>query len=668
MANLLINESSVYLLQHAHNPVNWYPWGTTAFTIAKQENKPVLVSIGYAACHWCHVMERESFENEEVAAYMNTHFINIKVDREEHPDVDHLYMDALIAMQQSGGWPLNMFVTPEGKPFYGGTYFPPKKIYQRASWLETLTAIQAAWSTNKTAIDLQATQLVQHLQQISIVERPLYQFFDAEFSAVVINNLERQADKMLGGFTSAPKFPSFGCIQLLLDTGFFNKNDALLEEGVFHLKQILKGGIYDQIAGGIARYATDDKWLVPHFEKMLYDNALLISTISKAYQLKPAPYLKDKLVETIQFVMHDLKCRDGYASAIDADSEGEEGKYYIWQFEEINALLGDMHPAILEFWDISPEGNWEGSIILNETLDDQAILSKHNLEFTTWNAIKQEAKKRLCKERSQRIAPRLDSKIITSLNAMLTVAFIDAYKALQQDEYLNLAKEIIDNLQASYRLNLQLMHIYGADSKSILAKLDDYAWTIKALLAISPFMQEEGYLLMAVELMKKVNADFSDEQNRFYYFSDKNQTDVLVRKIETYDGATPSSNAIMVEQLIVLGNLLGNLEWIERAEHMALSMQAMAMKYPSSYSNWCINTQYIMNEWKINILVGQKSFAMIKKMLFIFMPNLYSIADVSIAADLRAKVKMDEEAALYALICTKGICNLPTKSIFKIFE
>lgn len=665
MANKLINATSLYLQQHAHNPVNWYSWGSEPFEIATIENKPVLVSIGYAACHWCHVMEKESFEDVHVANYMNQHFINIKVDREEHPDVDHFFMDALIAMQQSGGWPLNMFVTPEGKPFYGGTYFPPKNVYHKISWMQTLEAVNATWKLKKEEVLLQANQLIQHLAQLTNIEKPINNFFDTDFIINVCSNLNRYSDDAYGGFSNAPKFPSFGCIQILLETGFYKNDTTLINKGIFHLNQLLKGGIYDQIGGGIARYATDNEWLIPHFEKMLYDNAQLISLLSKAYQINGSSYHKDKLIETIDFVITELSYGGAFASSLDADSDGEEGKYYVWKYNELTKL--NLHPSILDFWDITEAGNWENHIILHESADISTICNAYNLSQKDWEQIYLESKQKLLALRKLRASPSLDNKIITSLNAMLSIAFMDAYRAVKDDKYLNFAAQIIHHIINNCFDEKQLLH-QDISQNSIPAKLDDYAWLIKALLMLLQHTNDTKYYNLCIELLQYAIENFSDEEQRFFYYSDKQQQDILVRKIELYDGAQPSSNALMVENLMILGNLNGNYEWIERAEHMALSIHKQAMQYPTSFSHWIINTQYIINGWKINIVLGEKSFAMIKEMLFIFMPNLYSLDAKSFPKGSREFDKFEKNDECVAFICEKGICNLPTKDIFKIFK
>src|SRR5690606_15495884 len=365
--NRLQYETSPYLLQHAGNPVDWYPWCDEAFERARKEDKPVLVSIGYAACHWCHVMEHESFEDAEVAAYMNEHFINIKVDREERPDVDHMYMDALQAMTSQGGWPLNMFVTPERKPFYGGTYYPPKRVYQRPSWMEVLEAVRLTWEQNRDAVTAQSEQLIQHLQHINLQETGYGHLpFGRDDFELIANNMLVQADEQWGGFGMAPKFPQTMSLQFLLHYYYATNNDKALAHVALSINKMLSGGIYDQLGGGLARYSTDAEWLVPHFEKMLYDNALFIILLSDAYRYSREKIWEAAIHKTIHFLQTEMKDpQGGYYAAMDADSENEEGKFYVWEKSEIDKILGDDASLFTSYYQVSEKGNWEGKNILH---------------------------------------------------------------------------------------------------------------------------------------------------------------------------------------------------------------------------------------------------------------------------------------------------------------
>ena len=366
--NKLADETSPYLLQHAHNPVNWFPWGDEALALAKQEDKPILVSIGYSACHWCHVMERESFENEETAAIMNAHFVNIKIDREERPDIDHIYMDAVQAMTGSGGWPLNVFLMPDGRPFFGGTYFPPVQAYNRTSWPQTLLAVKQAFVEKRSEIESQAENLTHHIKSTnefgSITTNQSISSRKESLSQLAENAL-KQGDPNWGGFGRAPKFPQTFTITFLLRHYYFTNDERCLNQALLSLDKMIYGGIYDQLKGGFARYSTDEKWLAPHFEKMLYDNALLISVLSEAYQITKNELYATTIHQTVEWLQSEMMIEEGgFLSALDADSEGVEGKFYTWSKSEVDKLLGQDSNLYCRFYDISEEGNWEHTNIL----------------------------------------------------------------------------------------------------------------------------------------------------------------------------------------------------------------------------------------------------------------------------------------------------------------
>ena len=374
--NRLSGETSPYLLQHSHNPVDWYPWGEEALTAARTQDKPILVSIGYSACHWCHVMERESFEDTGTADFMNENFINVKVDREERPDLDHIYMDAVQAMTGSGGWPLNVFLTPEAKPFYGGTYFPPRPIHNRNSWKEVLSGVSAAFRDRRKEVEQQADNLTRHVAtagSFGIGDKQLSGAATAFLPAVlkeIRDRLLASADTADGGFGGAPKFPQTFSIRFLLNDYYYTRNSASLDQACLSLDKMIRGGIYDQLAGGFARYATDREWLVPHFEKMLYDNALLVITLSEAFQLTKKPLYAEAIRECIGFIDKELaNGQGGYFSALDADSEGIEGKYYVWDAREIEELLGGDAKIFMDYYGVTEQGNWEGTNILTRPVE-----------------------------------------------------------------------------------------------------------------------------------------------------------------------------------------------------------------------------------------------------------------------------------------------------------
>lgn len=626
MSNRLIHESSPYLLQHAHNPVDWYPWGEEAFERARREHKPVLVSIGYSACHWCHVMERESFEDQDIAAYMNEHFVNIKVDREERPDVDHLYMDALQVLNGQGGWPLNMFVTPDRKPFYGGTYFPPKRVYQRASWMEVLEAIHLTWQQKPDDIKHQSEQLVAHLQQLSLTESATA-ITEEETGAgfdTMFRNIMGQADTESGGFGAAPKFPQTMIIQFLLEHYFFSGQEQALSQAQLSLDAMINGGIYDQLGGGLARYATDNDWLIPHFEKMLYDNALFVQILADAYRVTKAERYRKTIEETIAFCMRELspdQSGKGFYAALDADSDGEEGKFYTWTYEEVTALIPDIHPALLEYWDISPEGNWEGVTILHNDKPLEFIIEKYGLSVAEWAQLLNAAKEQLFAERALRNRPSLDHKILLSWNALMASALLKAAAALNCKEYSSAAEVLLDWLLEIFYREGQLYRSYDGRQVRFTASLEDYAYLIKALLDYSSTLPHTKYLEIARDLYQYTVDHFSDEQHLFFYFSHKNQEDIIVRKIETYDGAMPSVNAVMAENSIRLARWYEDADIEARGHRMLLSMQAKAIRYPTSFAYWAATLQRYPRLYTLAI-VGADAMVPLDILLQLFTPHV----------------------------------------------
>lgn len=602
MANKLISETSPYLLQHAHNPVDWYPWGEEALLRAKEENKPILVSIGYAACHWCHVMERESFENVETAALMNQHFINIKIDREERPDLDHIYMDAVQAMTGSGGWPLNVFLTPDLKPFYGGTYFPPRPVHQRNSWTQIVEAVASAFREKKEEVAQQANQLTQHLLQSNSFG--LQSNTDAALlfskSSVVdaVNNALKTADKEWGGFSRAPKFPQTFIIQFLLRASQHLKqrnedvaddnSGAALQQALLSLDKMIEGGIYDQLGGGLARYATDTEWLAPHFEKMLYDNALLVSVLSEAYQLTKKQRYREAIAETIGFVQRELMHPEkGFYAALDADSEGEEGKFYVWSKQEIDEILGDDATIFNAWYDVSEEGNWEGKNILRVLQPMGRFAEDHKISVEGLKLLLSTARGKLLAHRARRPRPLLDDKVILGWNALMNTALSKAFAATGEETWKQLA---IDNMQFLLKHfeagDKTLHHTWKNDKARIPAFLDDYAWLIQALVQLSEITGNFDYLRRAEAFTLHVNEWFGEEGTGYYYYTPAGQADIIIRKKEVYDGATPSGNAIMADNLHRLGILLDRADWLERSENMLLALGQAIVRYPTSFGCW----------------------------------------------------------------------------------
>ncbi len=607
--NQLINETSPYLLQHAHNPVNWYPWGEEALKKAKAENKPILVSIGYSACHWCHVMERESFEDEATATMMNENFINIKIDREERPDLDHIYMDAVQAMTGGGGWPLNVFLTPEAKPFYGGTYFPPQKAYNRPSWQETLLGVVQAFRERRHEIDAQAENLTAHLLQSNsfgiqkVVEEEI---FTADKADEIFQNLMKSADREWGGFGKAPKFPQTFSIQFLLRYYHVTKNDAALQQALLSLDKMIEGGIYDQVGGGFARYSTDTEWLAPHFEKMLYDNALLVSVLSEAFQLTTNYRYREVIEETMEFVQRELlHPLQGFYAALDADSEGVEGKFYVWSIEEIKKLLGKDAPIFCDYFDVSEYGNWEHVNILRTKKAIENFAMEKNIDVDDLKEVLSKTKKILFEERSKRIRPSLDDKIILGWNALMNTACSKAFGATGNEAYRQIAIDNMQFLLTNFKgeKENEFHHTWKEDIAKYPAFLDDYAFLIQALIHLQEITADTKWLAKAKAITDFVIENFSETDTSFFFYTPSAQRDVIVRKKEVYDGAVPSGNSIMAYNLHHLSILFDKKGWGQRSVDMISSLGRAITRYPTSFGNWaCLLQEMIAGTNEIAVV------------------------------------------------------------------
>ena len=596
--NNLIHETSPYLLQHAHNPVNWYAWGKDALQKAKDENKVILVSIGYSACHWCHVMERESFEDEATANAMNENFINIKIDREERPDIDHIYMDAVQAITGSGGWPLNVFLTPDAKPFYGGTYFPPSKAFNRPSWMDVLQNINQAWKEKRNEIEAQAENLVDYLNKAgnftfkdkNIITASIESEFSFEQCETMFSAIMKSADTNWGGFGKAPKFPQTFVIQYLFQFYHYSGNQQALDQALLSLDKMLQGGIYDHVAGGLARYSTDNEWLAPHFEKMLYDNALLITVLCDAFQITKEQKYKTAIDKTIAFVAEELTHKEGgFYAALDADSEGEEGKFYVWQRDEIEKNLGQDAAIFCDFFDVTAEGNWEEKNILRILKPMENFVQERQLNQDDFITLMDTCLLKLKTERSKRTVPGLDDKIILGWNALMLKAISKAAVILQNEDYKKLAEANFAFILKNYTvagIPNQMLHTWKNGVAKYPAFLDDYAFLIDAALQLYETSFDTGVLQKAKNICDYVIDHFSDEEEVFFFYTHAGQEDVIVRKKEIYDGATPSANAVMAHNLFKLSVIFDLQQWRERADKMMRTISTAAIKYPASFGIW----------------------------------------------------------------------------------
>lgn len=605
-ANQLHLETSPYLLQHAGNPVHWFPWGDEALHLAKVQQRLILVSIGYSACHWCHVMAHESFEDEATAAYMNDHFINIKIDREERPDLDHFFMDAVQALTGSGGWPLNVFLTPDGNPFYGGTYFPPRSMGNRSSWIDLLKAISQAWQTRPHEIEEQALSLTTHIKKASSIR---YTHSKATFTDTaqidqgpetchrMAGILLNQADQVWGGFGQAPKFPQFTILRFLFQQAAWMQQPEAGAHAERTLNKILDGGIYDQIGGGLARYSTDAMWLAPHFEKMLYDNALMLELLAEGWLITRNERYREVMQQTWLFLQTELAHPDGgFFAALDADSEGHEGKYYTWSWNEIHELLGNRAELFAAYYGITQNGNWEGTNILWRKQHHETIASQFQLPENKLTELISACATDLLKHRSGRIRPGLDDKILLSWNALLLSGLVKSAVVFNFEPVREAAQKLLMFLLRELIPDgnpVKALHTWKEGCGHIPAFLDDYAYMIKALLDYYLVDFDPKWLRLADEMMRHVIDAFGDEEDVLFYYTSKFQTDLQVRKKEIYDGATPSANAVMAENLIRLSKFFDKDGYIIRAGKMLETIRSAMEQYPGSFSVWASVYQFL---------------------------------------------------------------------------
>ena len=679
-SNALLHETSPYLLQHAHNPVNWYPWGDGALQLARDLDLPILLSIGYSACHWCHVMERESFENEEVAQYMNEHFINIKIDREERPDLDQFYMDAVQAMSGSGGWPLNVFLTTDTSPFYGGTYFPPVRAFNRSSWLEILQSIVKLWLERRDEVESQAKTLVDHLKKSnslgvtlqnklsSQLEKPA---FEPDKCRIMTEAILKNADVVDGGFGQAPKFLQTFSMQYLLAYFYYSGDAAGKNHVVFTLQKMLHGGIYDQLGGGISRYSTDNAWLVPHFEKMLYDNALFLGVLSEAYQVTGLDVFEKAIMQIFGFLQREMKdAGGGYYTAIDADSEGVEGKFYVWQKSEIVEALGEDADIFCNYYNVKADGNWEETNILHITGLAEDFAASHGMSESQFEERMEKCRRKLLQIRSTRVRPGTDDKILLSSNALLLTAFCKAYAALQEESIKVAAVELYQFIQSKLKVDSAdalYMHTYKAGEAKVPAFLDDYSYLMQACIHLQEITSNQDYLTTARQVLDYVLSHYTDEQNLFFYYTHKDHKDLMVRKVDVYDGATPSANAVMVENLFYLGIVFDEQQWHIRAHTMLQSLSDALTGYPSSFAVWANAYQAQAAGYHQVVITGLGLSATLSELLKSFIPNkILQSSTTELPFPLLSAKAYESQPLIY--LCENYTCRQPVKTVGEIMN
>ena len=615
--NRLAQETSPYLLQHAHNPVDWYPWGEEAFARARAEDKPVLLSVGYSACHWCHVMERESFENTEIAALMNAGYISIKVDREERPDVDQIYMGAVQALTGRGGWPMTVFMTPDGRPFYGGTYYPPEDRHGLPGFPRVLTAIAEAYRERRDSLLRQADQLVEHVVQNSSVPEAA----DAVGVALLEQaaaTLKGQYDAQFGGFGGAPKFPAAMTLEFLLRRWRATGDAEALAMVEHTLQQMAAGGIYDQLGGGFHRYSVDDHWLVPHFEKMLYDNALLARLYLLTYQATHKPEYRRVCEETLDWALREVTDPlGGFYSTLDADSEGVEGKFYVWTAAEVRAALGaeDAH-KVMSFYDVTPGGNFEGQNILHVTRDAATAARSYGLSDEEFAALLTAARARLLALRAERVRPGRDEKVLTAWNGLLLRALAEAARVLERDDYRAAAERNAEFVLVELRRGGRLLRSWkrgGAGDRAGQAKLagylEDYAAYADGLLALYEATFEPRWLSEARGLADQIITLFWDEARGAFYDTASDHEQLIVRPRDPFDNATPAGNSLAADMLLRLSRLTGEERYAEHAARAMAPLATIAARFPNGFGRLLCALDFQLAATKEIVIVGQPGAA-----------------------------------------------------------
>ncbi len=683
MSNRLAQETSPYLLQHKDNPVDWYPWGDEALAAARLLDKPILLSIGYSSCHWCHVMAHESFEDESIAAMMNANFVNIKVDREELPDVDSIYMTAVQAMTGSGGWPLTIFITPDGQPFYGGTYFPPEDRPNMAGFPRVLAAISDAYTNRRKEILENSQQIVSAIREQSTPQKGEG---DVEESLIFgsFTHLVGNADLQNGGTQGAPKFPQPMVYELLLRYWKRTGSSQVLDIITLTLEKMAQGGIYDQIGGGFARYSVDDVWLVPHFEKMLYDNAQLVSLYLHGYQATKKPLFKKIVEETLEYVTREMThASGGFYSASDADSEGVEGKYFVWTVDEIDSVLDPPDAELAKaLWGISDEGNFEGSNILYLPISEAEFLSRSAQEPDDLRNDIERVKKLLLDARSKRVAPDIDTKILTSWNALMLKAFAEAGAVFENEKWVSAAEEnarlLVERVKDS---ESRLLHTWSSTSDTegearILGYLEDHAYLVDALLTLYEATFEYSYVDRAQSIADQMVERFWDTDWRVFYDTSLEHSKLLVRPRDVLDNAVPSGGAIAAMALQRLSAFTGDSIYAELAEASMEALIPHMEQVPSAVTSWLAAVDFLTANKQEVVLIGDTNDDVIgdmkRELRRTYEPNRV-IAGSFTESDgdeksplLRGRKRVNGKAT--AFVCEKYACKLPVTSVAEMVE
>jgi uncharacterized protein len=656
MPNRLINETSPYLLQHAHNPVDWYPWGQEALDRANREDRPILLSIGYSACHWCHVMEHESFENDSVAQLMNTNFVNIKVDREERPDIDQIYMNAVQMMTGSGGWPLTVFLLPNGQPFFGGTYFPPDDAHGRPGFRRVLETMSQVYKSQRNDVVNNAQQVSEQLQQQT------FKSAGDRFDTAVLNAaaavLASAFDPRYGGFGRAPKFPPAMAIDFLLRYQHRTGDERALHMATFTLDKMAYGGLYDQVGGGFHRYSTDERWLVPHFEKMLYDNALLARAYLDAYRVTGSALYRRITEETLDFVLREMRDGSGaFYSTQDADSEGVEGKFYVWSLREFRDVVGSDADELADYFNVTESGNFEGHNILNIPQPREGLESK-------WEA----ARRKLFARREQRVKPGRDEKVLTDWNGLILRAFSDAANYLARDDYRAAAEANADFILATLWDGKRLLHNFKDGRARFNAYVDDYANLADGLFALYELTFDTKWLDHAICIADRMIELFWDSRDGGFYFTSTDHESLITRTKDFFDNATPSGNSVAADVLLRLAAVLDRKDYRDHAERILTKLANFMRQYPTGFGRALAAADFYLGPSKEIAIIGDpREFVSTLRKRYLPRAVLAGGSGSGIAL-LRDRPMVDGKPTVY--VCENFVCKQPVSdpAAFDAFE
>lgn len=659
MPNALQHESSPYLLQHKDNPVNWLPWGPEALARAKTEQKPMIISIGYSACHWCHVMEHESFEDPEVAAVMNAHFICIKVDREERPDIDQVYMDAVQLMTGQGGWPLNCFALPDGRPFFGGTYF------QRERWIGTLKNVNTAFQDRYDDLVAYANKLTAGLNEMDeLPVRRIPEQFSDEAVETAITRWKKRFDNKEGGAQGAPKFPLPNNYECLLHYGTTEEDQEVIDHVLLTLRKMAWGGIYDHIGGGFTRYSTDAIWKVPHFEKMLYDNGQLLSLYAHAYLSFKDAEFKRTINEICGFLLREMRTEQGtFYSALDADSEGEEGKFYVWKPEELREISGDDYPIIETVYGLKGSAHWEEDKWIPFQQDSIELLArKLELDTELLNKKLSQFKEKALAERSKRVRPGLDDKVLTSWNAMTIHGLASAYQATQDESYLKAASKALETLFKQWTSQHRLPHTIKKDGTTINGYLEDYAHTAWAALKCYEVSFDERWVDFARDLAAHVMKHFSRNDAGFFFFTADEDEALVARKVEINDNVIPASNSIMSSVLFYLSRLDGNQNYAQIVQEQLATVEPQLTSYPAGYSQWMRLLLWHAEPFYEIAIAGEHCEQVRQQLLQHYLPNALLCGSEK-PSKLHILQDRHQTGKTLIYVCRGGVCQLPVATV-----